>query len=99
MPGFFDDMAGEMSPIVKAAMKEVNEFFRSDGRASLMRRFQQQYGKLSIDDISQIHTALGHQDGEEKPCKVCQIMATKEVQLAQEEEYASNQSTTSYLPT
>lgn len=85
MPGFFDDMAGELSPIVKAAMKEVNEFFRSDGHENLMRRFQRLYGTLSIDDIAQIQVALGHQDGEESPCRVCQIMATKEVQLAQEE--------------
>ena len=85
MPGFFDDIAAELSPIVKAAMKEVNEFFQSSGHENLMRRFQRQYDTLSIEDIAQIQTALGHQDGEEKPCRVCQIMATKEVQLAQEE--------------
>ena len=85
MTGFFDDVAGDLSPIVMAAMKEVNEFFQSNGHENLMRRFQRQYGTLSIDDIAQIQMALGHQDGEEKPCRVCQIMATKEVQLAQEE--------------
>lgn len=85
MPGFFDDVAGDLSPIVKAAMREVNEFFQSSGQENLMRRFQRQYSTLSIDDIAQIQIALGHQDGEKKPCRVCQIMATKEVQLSQEE--------------
>lgn len=85
MPGFFDDMAGELSPIVQAAMREVNEFYQSDGHANLLRRFARKYGTLSIEDIAEIQQALGHQDGEESPCKVCQIMATKEVQLDQEE--------------
>ncbi|KKK49077.1 hypothetical protein LCGC14_3138710 [marine sediment metagenome] len=85
MPGFFEDMAGDLSPIVRAAMREVNEFFHSDGYESLMRRFQRQYGTLSIDDIAQIQGALGHEDSEETPCRVCKIMATKEVQLDQEE--------------
>ncbi len=85
MPGFFEDMAGDLSPIVQAAMKEVHEFLRSGGHENLMRRFQRKYGTLSIDDIAQIQAALGHQDDEDTPCRVCQVMATKEVQLAQEE--------------
>ena len=85
MPGFFADMAEDIAPIVKAAMTEVQDFFHSDGHGNLMRRFQQRYGTLSIEEIAEIQSALGHQDEEEKPCKVCQIMATKEVQLAQEE--------------
>lgn len=85
MPGFFGDMAEEMAPVVIAAMAEVTEFFHSDGHDNLMRRFQRQYDTLSLEDIAAIQAALGHQDEEEKPCRVCQIMATKEVQLAQEE--------------
>ncbi|KKN77068.1 hypothetical protein LCGC14_0364070 [marine sediment metagenome] len=85
MPGFFDDMAKDISPIVSAAMREVHEFLRSDGHENLMRRFQRKYGTLSIDDIAQIQTALGHEDSEETPCRVCKIMAAKEVQLDQEE--------------
>lgn len=85
MTGFFDDIADEISPIIKAAMAEVQEFLHSDGRDSLMRRFQAKYGILSIDDIASIQDALGHQDGEADPCRVCKIMATKEVQMAQEE--------------
>ena len=85
MPGFFDDISDDLAPIVKAAMKEVEEFYHSSGHENLLRRLQRQYGKLDVDDIAAIQTALGHQDGEEKPCRVCQIMATKEVQLAQEE--------------
>ncbi len=85
MPGFFEGLSDEISPIVLAALEEVREFTRSGGHENLLRRFQRQYGTLSLEDISEISSALGHQDEEEKPCRVCQIMATKEVQLSQEE--------------
>ncbi len=85
MPGFFGDMAEDMGPIIKAAMSEVQEFFHTDGHETLMRRFAKQYGTLSIEDIAEIQAALGHDDEEDKPCKVCQIMAAKEVQMSQEE--------------
>ncbi len=85
MAGFFEGMSDEISPIVIAALEEVREFTRSGGHENLLRRFQRQYDTLSIEDIAEIQIALGHQDGEENPCRICQIMATKEVQLSQEE--------------
>jgi len=85
MPGFFEDTSEDISPIVIAALRKVEEFLVSNGHDNLMRRFQSQYDKLSIDDLAEIQIALGHQDGEDSPCKVCKIMAAKEVQLDQEE--------------
>ncbi len=83
MAGFFEGVSDDISPVVKAALQEVQEFLASNGHDNLMRRFQSQYDKLSIDDLAEIQIALGHQDGEDPPCKACKIMASKEVQLDQ----------------
>ncbi len=85
MSGFFSNMGEELTPIVKAALKEVEDFFGSNGMDSLMRRFRSQYDTLTLEQIAAIHQALGHQDDEENPCKACKIMAAEEVRLSKEE--------------
>ncbi len=85
MAGFFNDMGDDLAPIVKAAMKELKDFFGSNGHDALLRRFKSQYDTLSLEDISAIHGALGHQDNEVMPCKICKIMAAEEVRLGMEE--------------
>ncbi len=84
MPGFFEGIADDLIPIVKAALQETEDFLQSGGHDNLMRRFQRLYDTLSIEDIAEIQMALGHVDDEDSPCRVCRIMATKEVQLDQE---------------
>ncbi len=85
MPGFFNDMGGDLAPIVKNAMEELRQFFGSNGHDALLRRLRSQYDTLSLEQLAAIHSVLGHQDGEETPCKACKIMASKEVSLSQEE--------------
>ncbi len=85
MSGFFNDMGDDLAPIVKAALKEIENFFGSNGTDSLMRRFKGMYATLSLDQIAAIHQTLGHQDNEAIPCKACKIMAAEEVRLSKEE--------------
>ncbi len=84
MAGFFNDMGEDLAPIVKMAMKELQDFFGANGHDALLRRFKANYDTLSLEDIGAIHAAMGHEDSEERPCKICKIMAAEEVRLGLE---------------
>ena len=73
-----DFLAEEVGRISKAAFNDVQERTAQKGTDALLRRFRSLYGRLSMDEITAIQEALGHQDGEDPPCKACKVMAQEE---------------------
>ncbi len=85
MPGLLESISDELAPIIDAALAEIGELIQGgQGHDALLRRFRQQYDTLPIESIAALQEVLGHQDDEDQPCQVCQIMAAKEVQLGKE---------------
>jgi hypothetical protein len=79
-----DHIAAEVERVYGFALKEVLSFSHQDSKDVLLRRFSAHYDTLSIEEIMTLRQGLGHQDGEEKPCKACRIIAKKEFDLAED---------------
>ena len=79
-----DNIADEISSIVQAGFKEVRERTSQGGQDVLLRRFRSQYGILSLEEITAIQDALGHQTGEDSPCPVCRISAQEEFKRSED---------------
>ena len=79
-----DNIADEISTIVQAGFREVRERTSQGGQDVLLRRFRSQYGTLSLEEITAIQDALGHEDGESNPCQVCRISAQEEFKRSED---------------
>ncbi len=79
-----DNIAEEISGIVVAGFQDVQERTAQGGRDVLLRRFRSQYGMLSIEEITAIQGALGHEDSEKNPCPVCKISAQEEFKRSED---------------
>lgn len=82
--GLIDNIVNELEQVVQLGFSEVL------GRASegqetdtLLRRFERGYATLGLGDLLQVQQLAGHDPNEETPCKVCKIIAKKEVELAE----------------
>ena len=81
---FSQDVISEAMSIVRPAMTEVRTAMRQNAGDALFGKFRQQYDTLDVETILRVKQALGHNDSEEDPCKVCQFIAKKEVELQDE---------------
>lgn len=81
---FSQEILAEAMSIVKPAMAEVRKAMKQNAGETLFAKFRQQYDTLDVSTILRVKQALGHNDSEEDPCKVCQFIARKEVELQDE---------------
>ncbi len=50
---------------------------------ALLRKLREAYDTLEIDELMNARAALGHKESEERPCKFCNMMAEKEIELSE----------------
>lgn len=81
---FSQEILAEAMSIVKPAMAEVRKAMKRNAGETLFAKFRTQYDTLDVSTILRVKQALGHNDSEEDPCKVCQFIARKEVELQDE---------------
>jgi len=79
-----EGVTDQMVDVINSAVDYLVDMMSSDQDDIILRRFRQQYSNLTVEQIVQVQEAFGHDDGEEKPCKVCKIMAEKEFALAED---------------
>ena len=81
---FIDDLVLDISDRTGGAITGISNLVEQDTRTVLLRRFRRSYRNLSVEEVIGIQNTLGHTKAEQKPCKVCQIMATEEFHLAED---------------
>ena len=84
MSTWLDLVTDEIVNIVGIGMEELLNTVTEKGNEGLLRRFRSNYVKLEPEELVAIQEALGHTGGEVTPCAVCQIVANKEFDLAEE---------------
>ncbi len=70
------DMAGAIFAHLDAITTENLE-------DALLRKLREAYDTLELEQIMEARGALGHQETEERPCKFCNLMAEKEIELSE----------------
>ncbi len=84
MASLSESITQEVLRIGRAGLAEVRMRTVEDNSKSLLRRFRAGYDKLSPEQIGAAQQALGHEDTEERPCKICRLIAQKEFDLAED---------------
>jgi len=84
MNRLLDFVAAEIVQMVGGSIDEVVNQVAQGGEETLLRRLRKNYDNLSIEDITAIQQAAGHQMGEQKPCKVCRLLAQEEFKRAED---------------
>ena len=83
---FIDDMVTDVADRAGGAFTAISRMVEQDTRTVLLRRFRRSYGKLTLNETIDIRDMLGHTKVEQRPCKVCRIMATEEFRRSQLED-------------
>ena len=81
---FSEMVMTEALGMVKPALAEVRRTMRRDPGKVLFAKFVEGYDILDVSTILSVKKVLGHKDSEEDPCKVCQFIARKEIELQDE---------------
>ena len=84
--GLIDDVVRDIADLAGGAITNVSRIVEQDSQHVLLRRFRRSYPKLSIEETIGIRDSLGHTKAEQRPCRICRIMATEEYRLAQEQD-------------
>lgn len=81
----FTDMVMEnVVGVVGDALDQFRTLTAENRRKTLLKKLSQNYEALDIATIMRAKVAMGHKDGEEKPCEVCRLIARKEIELMDE---------------
>ena len=84
MASLSENITQEIIRIGRAGLTEVRMRTIEDNSKALMKRLRSGYDKLTPEQIGAVQQALGHEDTEERPCKVCRLIAQKEFDLAED---------------
>lgn len=78
---FIDGVAQELMRVIGPGINLVLETATQQSDNILLRKFKQNYDKLTLEEIQAVEQVLGHSDSENAPCYVCRIIARKEWEL------------------
>lgn len=84
MPSLSESITQEVLRIGRAGLAEVRQRTVEDNSKALLRRFRANYATLTPEQIGAVQQTLGHEDTEERPCKICRLIAQKEFDLAED---------------
>ncbi len=78
------DILEDMVSVVEQSFELLDTQLSYNTDETLMRRLSTHYDTLTVEQVAAIQQATGHKDGEDKPCKVCKLIARKEYDLIED---------------
>ena len=57
---------------------------KADPSINLLRKIARNYANIGVEDVQQVLQVSGHTGEEDKPCRICKVMASKTIELSED---------------
>lgn len=84
MPTPMSELAEEVAGEFDGLIEELLDDFLGPSDDRLLMLVQKEYDNIPFDTMELVRTVLGHVDGEEKPCRVCELIAREEMKRSED---------------
>ena len=82
--GLLDDIVEQLVGVLGEGMDGLLNDLIPDPDEGLIRKFARNYANIGVEDVQQVLAVSGHTGEEDKPCKMCKIMASKTIELSED---------------
>lgn len=81
--GLIEDLVEDVVSSFGGLKEQIVDDLAGNHDEMLLRRLRNNYDNIPVPALEAIRDNLGHERGEEKPCRACKVIADEEFKLSE----------------